>query len=264
MNKWLSNVALVLLVVALICVVGKNVKYSHIIQNGESTHIIHTGKGNVYTGLKINGKDVSSVGNGVYSTGNGLVVLGEVYSNGSKISINSGNSELQSYNRNFSVNFDDSLTFITNFGPVNIKPAKGEECTINIEGEVEHEPKLTTNFGFVELEFEGRMDDISIDIYIPKKMSRKLKVENVSGDIDYSAGWVQNLRFKTVSGDVYIKNEVPAEIDVDTVSGDINYQSPLKTSVEFDSVSGRCNTREKNDAQVYIEASTVSGDLMVR
>ena len=54
MNKWLSNVALVLLGVALICVVGKNVKYSHIIQNGESTHIIHTGKGNVYTGLKIN------------------------------------------------------------------------------------------------------------------------------------------------------------------------------------------------------------------
>jgi len=263
MKKLLSNIVTVVLAVVAILLVMKLFTTLSNVKILDDTIIINNGNGGVYSGTI----SVTGSGNVVYSdvvsTDGGVHFLGEVYSNGVKISGNSGNVELKPYYREVLIAVKDSMTAIINCGSVEIKQANDDVCKIIVEGKVENEPEVDAGPGYFELKCAGRVTNMKVDVYLPKAMCNKLKVKTISSDINYENGDVQTLCFETVSGDVCVKNEVPAEIDIETVSGDIYYQSSLNTYVDFDSVSGRCNAGRVIAAQVFLEASTVSGDLKV-
>lgn len=104
----------------------------------------------------------------------------------------------------------------------------------------------------------------------------KLKLETVSGNLDYS-GTLDKLDFEGVSAqaDVVLTN-FPKSIDVETVSGDLNLTLPKECgfTLEKDSVSGHFSseleTRKENGKYVYgdgqckIEVEGVSANITIR
>ena len=104
----------------------------------------------------------------------------------------------------------------------------------------------------------------------------KLKLETVSGNLDYS-GTLDKLDFGGVSAqaDVVLTN-FPKSIDVETVSGDVNLTLPKECgfTLEKDSVSGHFSseleTRKENGKYVYgdgqckIDVEGVSASITIR
>ena len=104
----------------------------------------------------------------------------------------------------------------------------------------------------------------------------RLKLETVSGDLDYS-GTLDKLDFGGVSAqaDVVVTN-FPKSIDVETVSGDVNLTLPKECgfTLEKDTVSGHFSseleTRKENGKYVYgdgqckIDVEGVSASITIR
>ena len=104
----------------------------------------------------------------------------------------------------------------------------------------------------------------------------KLKLETVSGNLDYS-GTLDKLDFGGVSAQAdVVLNNFPKSIDVETVSGDLNLTLPKECgfTLEKDSVSGHFSseleTRKENGKYVYgdgqckIEVEGVSANITIR
>jgi lia operon protein LiaG len=109
------------------------------------------------------------------------------------------------------------------------------------------------SFSAVSGDFKGeslfasdlRLNSISGDISL-KEYKGDININNVSGDVVLEGGRQNdNIEVVTVSGDVYIEQKDPSNINIRTISGGVEI-----------------NLSE--DAQFYLKATTVSGDIETR
>jgi DUF4097 and DUF4098 domain-containing protein YvlB len=114
-----------------------------------------------------------------------------------------------------------------------------------------------------DVEGRGRFGEVSIDSASGDvsfaSVDGRLEVNTASGDVevDFVGG---DLRVNSASGDVHI-GEAEHDIRVRTASGDIEIRSAVRGKIDIQSASGDVHVGIRRGSTVYIDASSMSGDM---
>ena len=107
---------------------------------------------------------------------------------------------------------------------------------------------------FGEVEINSASGDVSLDW-----IDGRLHVNTASGDVDVRH--VQaDTRINSASGDVRLA-EAEGDVRVRTASGDVELLSVVRGKVEVQSASGDVMVGIRQGSSVYIDASSMSGDM---
>jgi DUF4097 and DUF4098 domain-containing protein YvlB len=107
---------------------------------------------------------------------------------------------------------------------------------------------------FGEVEVNSASGDVSLDW-----IDGRLHVNTASGDVDVRH--VQaDTRINSASGDVRLA-EAEGDVRVRTASGDVELLSVVRGKVEVQSASGDVMVGIRQGSSVYIDASSMSGDM---
>ncbi len=114
-----------------------------------------------------------------------------------------------------------------------------------------------------EVEGRGTFGDVSID-----SASGDIRLERVEGrfECNTASGDVQVefvgdvLRVNSASGDVDL-GDIEGDAKIRTASGDIQIRSAVKGKIDINSASGDVQVGIRRGSSVYIDASSMSGDM---
>lgn len=114
-----------------------------------------------------------------------------------------------------------------------------------------------------DVEARGRFGDVSVDSASGDvsvgHVHGRLEVNTASGDVD--ADFVgADARVNSASGDVTL-NEAEHDVRVRTASGDVELRSVVRGKVDVQSASGDVQVGIRQGSTVYIDASSMSGDM---
>jgi DUF4097 and DUF4098 domain-containing protein YvlB len=114
-----------------------------------------------------------------------------------------------------------------------------------------------------DVEARGRFGDVSVDSASGDvsvgHVDGRLEVNTASGDVD--ADFVgADARVNSASGDVTL-NEAEHDVRVRTASGDVELRSVVRGKVDVQSASGDVQVGIRQGSTVYIDASSMSGDM---
>ena len=114
-----------------------------------------------------------------------------------------------------------------------------------------------------DVEARGRFGDVSVDSASGDvsvgHVNGRLEVNTASGDVD--ADFVgSDARVNSASGDVTL-NEAEHDVRVRTASGDVELRSVVRGKIDVQSASGDVQVGIKQGSTVYIDASSMSGDM---
>jgi len=114
-----------------------------------------------------------------------------------------------------------------------------------------------------DVEARGRFGDVSVDsasgdVSIGHADGR-VEVNTASGDVDvdFAGGAV---RVNSASGDVTV-GEAEHDVRARTASGDVQLRSVVRGKVDVQSASGDVQVGIRQGSSVYIDASSMSGDM---
>jgi DUF4097 and DUF4098 domain-containing protein YvlB len=114
-----------------------------------------------------------------------------------------------------------------------------------------------------DFEGRGRFGDVSIDSASGDvsfaSVGGRFEVNTASGDVEVDAVG-GNLRVNSASGDVTI-GETEGDARVRTASGDIEIRSAVRGKVDITSASGDVQVGIRRGSIVYMDASSMSGDM---
>ena len=102
----------------------------------------------------------------------------------------------------------------------------------------------------------------SLKIYIPKDFYKDLKLNSVSGEIEFGNLKSDNLIINSVSGNIDLTNIVSKEVKIKTVSGSIEVTDFSFNSFSSTTISGNANIYALDDWS-NIKATSVSGKVSV-
>jgi DUF4097 and DUF4098 domain-containing protein YvlB len=126
-----------------------------------------------------------------------------------------------------------------------------------------HGARLDVNVASADVTARGRLGNTSVDTASGdvslEAVDGRLEVNAASGDVrvEYVG---DDLRVNAASGDVYVEqNEHDAKIR--TASGDIVLRSAVQGKVDVTSASGDVELGVRRGSKVYIDASSMSGDM---
>lgn len=119
---------------------------------------------------------------------------------------------------------------------------------INAEDNRRWFEKLRINFGG-----KGKLD-----VYLPAKKYRELKVNTVSGDLKFVAVQADVLRSITVNGDVHFSDTDCREMHVSTTNGDVRVEGEAK-ELHISTVNGDVIACLRSSKDFHV--STVVGDV---
>jgi len=105
-----------------------------------------------------------------------------------------------------------------------------------------------------EVEVNSASGDVGLD-----RVEGRLHVNTASGDVDvkHVSG---EARINSASGDVTLE-EAESDVRVRTASGDVELRSVVRGKVEVQSASGDVRVGIRQGSTVYIDASSMSGDM---
>jgi DUF4097 and DUF4098 domain-containing protein YvlB len=123
--------------------------------------------------------------------------------------------------------------------------------------------KIDANTASADVEARGRLGDVSVDSasgdVILGAVDGRVDVNTASGDVrvEFAGG---DVRVNSASGDVRVET---AEHDakIRTASGDIEIKSALQGKIDIQSASGDVEVGIRQGSKVYIDASSMSGDM---
>ncbi len=102
------------------------------------------------------------------------------------------------------------------------------------------------------------INNLKLDISIPKTFLKDLSVSTVSGEINVGNSSLSELVLRTVSGDINA-NVVCSDVRIDSTSGNTELQG-LNGSLDFNSVSGDLKATYSDFEKASIKGNTVSGN----
>lgn len=106
------------------------------------------------------------------------------------------------------------------------------------------------SFGAVSGDFKGE-----------SLFASDLKINSTSGDISLKE-YKGDININNVSGDVVLEGGDPNDnIEVVTVSGEVYIEQEDSSNIDIQTVSGSVEINLSEDAQFYLKATTVSGDI---
>jgi DUF4097 and DUF4098 domain-containing protein YvlB len=114
-----------------------------------------------------------------------------------------------------------------------------------------------------DFEARGRFADVSVDTASADvsigHVDGRLEVNTASGDVDvdFVGG---DVRVNSASGDVNV-GEAEHDVRVRTASGDVTLRSVVRGRVDVQSASGDVQVGIRQGSSVYIDASSMSGDM---
>lgn len=110
-------------------------------------------------------------------------------------------------------------------------------------------------FEKLRINFSGKG---KLDLYLPAKKYQELKVNNVSGDLNFGTVQAKALRGITVNGNVYFGNIDSDELHVHTTNGDVRLEGDSK-DIHISTVNGDVSGILKSGKVFHV--STVVGDV---
>ena len=123
--------------------------------------------------------------------------------------------------------------------------------------------RLDVNVASADVEANGRLGDVSVDSASGDvrlaAVDGRLEVNTASGDVrvEFVGG---DLRINSASGDVVVdQHEHDAKIR--TASGDVVLRSALQGKIDVTSASGDVEVAVRPGTKIYIDASSMSGDM---
>jgi len=126
-----------------------------------------------------------------------------------------------------------------------------------------HGARLDVNVASADVTATGRLGNVSVDTASGdvrlEAVDGRLEVNAASGDVrvEFAGG---DIRVNAASGDVTVdQNEHDAKIR--TASGDIALRSAVQGKVDITSASGDVEVGVRRGSKVYIDASSMSGDM---
>jgi len=126
-----------------------------------------------------------------------------------------------------------------------------------------HGARLDVNVASADVTATGRLGNVSVDTASGdvrlEAVDGRLEVNAASGDVrvEFAGG---DIRVNAASGDVTVdQNEHDAKIR--TASGDIVLRSAVQGKVDITSASGDVEVGVRRGSKVYIDASSMSGDM---
>jgi lia operon protein LiaG len=111
---------------------------------------------------------------------------------------------------------------------------------------------------------EFDLGTVSGDFKGESLFANELKLGLTSGDVNLK-DYTGNIDVKTISGDVVLEDGSQNDnIEVVTVSGDIYVEQEDSSNMNIRTTSGDIEINLSEDAQFYLKATTVSGDIETR
>jgi len=143
----------------------------------------------------------------------------------------------------------------------------------NINVEIEYPNKMQISLGI-------HVEQMILDIYIPKKYKENIFVENTSGDVKLENLNLKNFDAKITSGNIESEFFTSEEAIIENTSGkvkmtdyvgnlkikgssgdvDISFKT-LDGDIDIERSSGDVKLELPSDAQFYLKANTTSGDI---
>jgi DUF4097 and DUF4098 domain-containing protein YvlB len=123
--------------------------------------------------------------------------------------------------------------------------------------------RLDVNVASADVEASGRLGDTSVDTASGDvrlaAVDGRLEVNAASGDVrvDFVGG---DIRINSASGDVVV-NQHEHDAKIRTASGDVVLRSALQGKIDVTSASGDVEVGIRPGTKVYIDASSMSGDM---
>lgn len=114
-----------------------------------------------------------------------------------------------------------------------------------------------------DVDGRGRLGEVSVDSASGDvslaSVDGRLEVNTASGDVkvDFVGG---DVRVNSASGDVTL-GETEHDVRVRTASGDIEIRSAVRGKIDIQSASGDVHVGIRRGSTVYIDASSMSGDM---
>ncbi len=99
-----------------------------------------------------------------------------------------------------------------------------------------------------------------INVYIPQKEYRELKIESSSGDISLLSLEAELVDIEASSGDIFVRNSKLGTIEAETLSGDIELVSSEAARVALETTSGEVYVGRASAINT-MSISSVSGDV---
>jgi hypothetical protein len=123
--------------------------------------------------------------------------------------------------------------------------------------------RVDSTFASADFEGTGRFGNVSIDAASGdirlEAVDGRLELNTASGDV--RADFVgDDLRVNSASGDVTI-GEAEHDARIRTASGDIQIRSALRGKIDITSASGDVEVGIRQGSKVFIDASSMSGDM---
>jgi DUF4097 and DUF4098 domain-containing protein YvlB len=123
--------------------------------------------------------------------------------------------------------------------------------------------RIDANFASADFEGNGRFGNVSIDtasgdVRLPN-IDGRLEANTASGDVavDFVG---DDIRINSASGDVVI-GEAEHDAKIRTASGDIVIRSAVRGKIDITSASGDAEVGIRPGSKVFIDASSMSGDM---
>jgi Toastrack DUF4097 len=123
--------------------------------------------------------------------------------------------------------------------------------------------RVDSNFASADFEGVGRLGNVSIDTASGDvrlaAVDGRLEVNSASGDVRVEFVG-DDIRVNSASGDVTI-GEAEHDAKIRTASGDIVIKSAVRGKIDITSASGDVEVGIRQGSKVYIDASSMSGDM---
>lgn len=126
-----------------------------------------------------------------------------------------------------------------------------------------HRSELDANVASTDVETRGTCGEVEVnsasgDVALDR-VDGRLHVNTASGDVEvkHVSG---ETRINSASGDVVV-GEAESDVRVRTASGDVELRSVVRGKVEVQSASGDVLVGIRQGSSVYIDASSMSGDM---
>jgi DUF4097 and DUF4098 domain-containing protein YvlB len=123
--------------------------------------------------------------------------------------------------------------------------------------------EVDTQVASADVECRGRFGDVSVDSASGDvsvgHVDGRFEVNTASGDVDVDFVGA-DARVNSASGDVTV-GEAEHDVRVRTASGDVQLRSVVRGKVDVQSASGDVQVGIRQGSTVYIDASSMSGDM---
>jgi len=123
--------------------------------------------------------------------------------------------------------------------------------------------QVDTQGASADIEGRGRFGDVSVDSASGDvsfgSVDGRFEVNTASGDVEVDFVG-DNVRVNSASGDVTV-GEAEHDVKVRTASGDVELRSVVRGKVDVQSASGDVQVGIRQGSSVYIDASSMSGDM---